>query len=449
MATILICAYPLEGAVNATRKLARDLRERGHLVHYFGFAECRRYLPGESFYPLFENVRLDGSAGDRVPNRPSLLQRVRRLRAASRQARRLVVALCNGSYQGFDLLIHTVKPDMIIIESSTFCAVLWGLLAYRFRIPTLLLNDCLTAPENPEIPPVTCDSCPRPGAIGRMLTRFEWKRVALERGLRDFIAKIVYGWDTVGFTKQLAKAFDYPVDLIEEHEKYFLRVKAPEIILMPASFDFPNSGKCDRYYSAASVDLDRQEIPFPWERLNPALPIVFCSLGTQTRYGRTRYRQFFERVIQAFESFSDRYQLVIATCNRCSMDGLGDGVPNVLAVQHAPQIAVLRRTALMITHGGANSIRECMTLGVPMLMFPIYFDQFGNAARAVAHGVALRADFCRSSSRSIRALLQRLLTQPYYRLQTQRMKYDFHLAEKTRSAAECVESFLDSASSNR
>ena len=38
--------------------------------------------------------------------------------------------------------------------------------------------------------------------------------------------------------------------------------------------------------------------------------------------------------------------------------------------QRMPQLDVLRRARLMISHGGFNSIQECARNGVPMIVFP-------------------------------------------------------------------------------
>lgn len=178
---------------------------------------------------------------------------------------------------------------------------------------------------------------------------------------------------------------------------------------------------------------------FPWERLDPALPVVLCSLGATQALSPSGYVQFFRCVVAAFEPFADRYQLVISTNGKVPAEALGDAY-HVVAVPEFPQMALLRRAAVMITHGGANSVRECLTLGVPMLLYPLGFDQFGHPARAVWRGAGLRIR--RVEVASLRDGLTRILTHSCYRLQALRISHEFQVAEETQPAAKCIEAFL-------
>jgi zeaxanthin glucosyltransferase len=60
-------------------------------------------------------------------------------------------------------------------------------------------------------------------------------------------------------------------------------------------------------------------------------------------------------------------------------------------VKWAPQLSILQRAAAMVTHGGMNSIMECIHFRVPMVIVPGMRDQPGNMARAVHHGIAVTA----------------------------------------------------------
>jgi UDP:flavonoid glycosyltransferase YjiC (YdhE family) len=60
-------------------------------------------------------------------------------------------------------------------------------------------------------------------------------------------------------------------------------------------------------------------------------------------------------------------------------------------IKWAPQMALLHNAAVMVTHGGLNSVMECIHLGVPMVVVPGLRDQPGNMVRAVSHGVAVGA----------------------------------------------------------
>jgi UDP:flavonoid glycosyltransferase YjiC (YdhE family) len=259
---------------------------------------------------------------------------------------------------------------------------------------------------------------------------------------RTACLKILSGWDLKQLITDLALGFNVSLDSLIEHEKGYFHVKAPEVVLHPKTFDFPHRSNPNRYYTAASVDLERSEVPFPFGRLVPDLPLIFCSLGTNQFARPTEYKRFFQCLLQAFDSVSADYQMVLATGGHCRADEFREGFRNVVVVETAPQIALLKQAVLMVTHAGPSSIRECITLGVPMLLYPLGFDQFGHAARAVYHGVGIRDDFYRTGTSTIRGKLLEVLTNPQYRLQVRRKQHEFLTAERTSSAADVIETFI-------
>lgn len=54
---------------------------------------------------------------------------------------------------------------------------------------------------------------------------------------------------------------------------------------------------------------------------------------------------------------------------------------NAVVVDRAPQIELLKRSALCITHGGLNTTLEDLAQGVPLVAIPVTNDQPGVAAR--------------------------------------------------------------------
>ncbi|MEZ4900626.1 MAG: glycosyltransferase [Spirosomataceae bacterium] len=66
-----------------------------------------------------------------------------------------------------------------------------------------------------------------------------------------------------------------------------------------------------------------------------------------------------------------------------------------------------RHADLMITHGGLNSVCECLQVGVPMLLCPLgHTADHGNAARVVYHGWGLLYDVQKKPSKSAQSVFR-------------------------------------------
>lgn len=79
----------------------------------------------------------------------------------------------------------------------------------------------------------------------------------------------------------------------------------------------------------------------------------------------------------------------------------------------------------MVTHAGLNSVKECISMGVPMVALPVDREQPGNAARVVFHGLGVTLNPRRVKAPALAAAIDGVRKMPGYRLAVQRMQAAF------------------------
>jgi MGT family glycosyltransferase len=88
---------------------------------------------------------------------------------------------------------------------------------------------------------------------------------------------------------------------------------------------------------------------------------------------------------------------------------------NMLGAEFLPQTSILPHVDAVITHGGNNTITECMWFGKPMLVLPIFWDQHDNAQRVHETGYGTRLPTYGLEPGQLARGVERLLTDPELR----------------------------------
>ena len=176
---------------------------------------------------------------------------------------------------------------------------------------------------------------------------------------------------------------------------------------------------------------------FPFEQA-AGRRVVYLSLGTLNNADAA----FFQRCITAFADSDDF--LIISTGNHFRPDSFGALSANITVQSWVPQLAVLKRASLFITHGGLNSVHDGLYFGVPLLLVPQQGEQSLIARRVVELGAGLMLEKAQVNVENLRAHCTRLLSEPRFKAEAQQIGETLRTAGGVVRAADEIEMLLRS-----
>lgn len=421
MRTVVWHLPPEYGHFAPTRHLARQLREVGYRSVYVAERDLQAPIEqaGFEYVPYLPDAYPRGSveARDRLSLEATWDWWAARDLALWREA----------SSGRLEALLASLGPDVIIgdhINPDT------SLVAHKLQIPFIRHSSMLPSYYEPDMPPMWSDALP--GERSRWELEVEWMcHHALMWRLpwihrdspiqqRDFY--------------QFVEACGVHVAQINYRGAFNYHVESdPEIVMCSRAFDFPKPEVPDRVYAGPCLDDDASE-PWTYPTRRPGAPLVYCAFGSKALSYPTA-RVVIARLLEVARA-RPALDLVIA-----APDELFAGheiPPTVHATPWAPQRRVLQAADVFVTHAGLGSVREAIWEGVPMLAVPQAYDQRGDAARVVYHGLGERLIAEIPPAAALAELLERLRTEPRYRQAIGRMRAQFHAEAAERAGARFV-----------
>jgi len=186
----------------------------------------------------------------------------------------------------------------------------------------------------------------------------------------------------------------------------------------PREFDFGCAPDFPQFHYAGPFHdgHGRMEFDFPWQQLTGE-PIVYASMGTL----QNGLVDIFRSITQAAIGLKE-LQFVLAVGGQLDPKHFGAVPANVMVVSYAPQIEVLKRSSLCITHAGLNTVLESLSSGVPMLALPITNDQPGVAARIADKKVGVVMSPDQASPEHFVAAIKRVLEDSTFRDNVRRVQ---------------------------
>lgn len=231
-----------------------------------------------------------------------------------------------------------------------------------------------------------------------------------------------------------AEKVHLPIDL---HSPYALHSRLAQVTQTPREFDFPGDHwPAHFHYTGPWHDpASRPALDFPWERLTGE-PLIYASMGTLMNGSPS----VFQTLIDAAEE--PGRQLVVSIGGSLDPADFAPTAESTILVNKAPQLELLDRASLCITHAGLNTVLESLSHGVPMVCIPVALDQPGVAARVARTETGVFLPIGELTQERLRTAIDATLEIPAYRINAKRFKFVIGQTEGAVLAAGIIEQAL-------
>ncbi len=446
MANILAVTRGLSSVVYSSVELARRLAAAGHRVTHASAPSERGLVErhGLDFLPL------DPSGYDQFLDTDARSGAFHRLLTLGDRQARARDSLAIG---GFARALHDRRPDLVLINGEMHEHII---AATGAGVPLALLNSFVSIWRLPGLPPPHHLAQPGTGWKGtRVGASLLWHALRLRKRRAAMLLRARrIGCDRLSLLRLLARdtGFDFRHETDDSQWlKPFTYRRLPVLSLHALEFEFPHRPAARVHYVGPMVLAsrfdrvmahdDRAALEGVLERRrrpNGDRKLIYAGFGSTFSANLALLR----RLTEVVASRPD-WDLVISLSDRIAPTELGPLPERVHAFAWVPQPSVLAHADVAVTHGGINTIDECVTSGVPTLVYCGFeTDMAGTTARVVHHGIGIAGDRRRDGTPVIREHIDRLLSEPHFRSNLTRLGRQYAAYTENRVLERTVESLL-------
>ena len=180
----------------------------------------------------------------------------------------------------------------------------------------------------------------------------------------------------------------------------------------------------------SSVRETDEEFTMPAEFAGRDGALIYFSLGS---LGSADV-ELMRRIIDALAKTPHRY--IVSKGPLHAEIALAD---NMWGAEFLPQTKIIPLADVAITHGGNNTTTEAFHFGKPMIVLPLFWDQYDNAQRVDELGFGVRLDPYRFTDDEMRTAIERLLGDQYLRGRLAAAGAQIRASDGVRRAADAIE----------
>lgn len=403
-----------DGHMNPMTTLGRELQRRGHRVTLFGFldAQAKTVAAGLEFWAIAKSEYPSGITAKSLENLAHL------------NGYAALQYTINLMKEGADVLLRCVPEairlsgvEALLVDQTT---IEGETIAEHLDIPFITVCNALVVNPEADVPPHFTSWSYKPAWWARLRNQAGYSLLnRFARPITQVLDEYRQKWNLSLYSQSPDKdSFS----------------KLAQISQQPVEFEFPRKQlpKCF-HFTGPYHNLTGLEVSsFPFEKLT-GQPLIYASLGTL----QNRQQDTFYCIADACVGMDA--QLVISLGGALDPEALPNLPGKPLIVKYAPQLQLLKKASLTITHAGLNTVLESLSNNVPMVAIPIANDQPGVAARLAWVGAGEFIPFSRLSVPKLKAAIKQVLTDDCYKYNTSKLHTAIQRSGGVSRAADIVE----------
>lgn len=389
MSTVVVLNLTSSGHINPTLPLVSELVKRGEKVIYYAI---------EAYRSIIE----DTGAEYRSYSHPKYLEP----KAHQGELFGSMTHFAKATQVNLPALLKELKqclPDYILLDSMC----IWGNLVQQILgLPTITFSSIFVMHPKMNVDDVLeMVYSPRP-------------KEAIFKGLQS-----LYSYFEI--TREIDREYGCKSPgLIEA----FSNAQNLNILFTSKSFHpFPALFDDEAYkFVGPSISPRSKTVSFPFEQLKTK-KTIYISFGTIVNDAV----EFYKECYQAFGNRPERpypHQVILSIGRNVNQADLGPTPDNFIVMPYVPQLEVLKRTSVFITHGGMNSVGEALFYGVPLIVIPHRGDEFLVAQQAVGNGAGLSMLPSKTSPNVLHDAVNKVLASPSYKEKAEELGQAFKSA---------------------
>lgn len=410
----IICP-PYPGHLNPLSALGRELQSRGHRITFLQIPdlEVKVRSEGLNFYPIGELTYQSGTMAETFIQLAKFSE-LKALHYSVKFCQEMAEMICRDAPRA----IAKIEIEFLIVDQLE---IVGETVAEGLGLPYVCISSGQAIHRRADVPPFYTPWSYQNTWWAKLRNQAAY--YLLDRSCQPIL--------------QVINEYRQRWNLPPYHHIYASNARLAHLSQQPDLFDFPIPNLPKHFHYVGPLrNASLRSVLFPFDRLTEQ-PMIYASLGSV----QNTKKDVFRCIAAACEGLDA--QLVITHGGGMDAASVRELPGNPLVVEYAPQLEVLSRASLTITHGGMNTVLDSLSYGVPLVAIPITFEQPGNAARILSTGTGEVIPVSRLNVSKLRQAIDRVLTEESYLHNARRIQNAIAKSGGVKRAATIIEQCLD------